>query len=117
MNCVSPKDTQILSSVVVFGIPKRYQINMTLEEWLITNGVSLSEFARKSGITQRQDVWKYVRGRAIPSATNMALIFKATNGAVTPNDFYGLGNENAQAVAVAVAQDAQAIATPHEVAE
>lgn len=76
---------------------------MTLHDWLNLNGVSCSEFARKSGINQRQDVWKYARGRSIPSAVNMALIFRATSGAVTPNDFYGLGTD--------------AAATPHEVAE
>lgn len=33
---------------------------------------------------------RYVRGVSIPSCSIMRKIYVATNGAVTPNDFYGL---------------------------
>lgn len=88
---------------------------MTLLDWLRENSVTLTEFAHQAQISRVQYVWKYVKGTAIPSAPNMMKIFKATNGSVTPNDFYGLGTDNAQTVAAA--QAATTPATPHEIAE
>lgn len=100
---------------VVFYLFKIVKYLMTLSEWLSKNKLTYTEFAKLAGLPRAQYAWKYATGIAVPSVVNMKLIFRATNGAVTPNDFYGLGTDNAQTVAAA--QAAATPATPQEVAE
>ena len=63
---------------------------MTLSEYLDLTGLSVPALQKKLGIRTVDSVYKYLRGDHIPSPEVMARIFKATNGAVQPNDFYDL---------------------------
>jgi hypothetical protein len=60
-----------------------------LSEYLQTQGVSETDMARQIGVSQVA-VNRYRRGERIPEAAIMARIVQATDGAVTPNDFYGV---------------------------
>ncbi len=69
---------------------------MTLSEWLEGDKtatpprprMSQAEFARRIGHPQ-PTVFRYTAGR-IPEPDIMAKIVAATDGLVTPNDFYGV---------------------------
>ena len=63
---------------------------MTLQDWLTAQDLSPAAFARKIGKPQAT-VQRYVSGKRIPQPEEMALIVKETGGAVTANDFYGIG--------------------------
>lgn len=60
---------------------------MKLDDWLKAEKVTSAEFARLSGIGDRQAVHKYRHGERFPTAENLQRIRKATGGAVTANDF------------------------------
>lgn len=62
---------------------------MKLDAFIKTHGLTGEEFAAKAGIS-RSDVSKYRSGRSKPKDDAMRKIFAATNGLVTPNDFYDL---------------------------
>lgn len=62
---------------------------MKLKSWLETRHMSLSTFAKIIGVSRSQ-VYKYIYCGAIPKPEVMVKIFKVTEGAVTPNDFYGV---------------------------
>jgi DNA-binding transcriptional regulator YiaG len=59
---------------------------MTLKRYLTKYGISQSAFARFIGVSQ-QVVNNWVNGRACPRRAALALVAKATRGAVTANDF------------------------------
>ncbi len=62
---------------------------MTLEEYLEANSISVEKFARKIRAGSRAVVYRYIgKNRRIPREDMMEKIVRATNGAVTPNDFY-----------------------------
>jgi len=60
---------------------------MTLDEWLTDQRITDAAFARQSGIGLRQIVNRYRRGISFPRPENLLRIQKATNGAVTAEDF------------------------------
>lgn len=60
-----------------------------LARYLSNNGIRQSDFAARIGCTQPA-VARYVNGLRIPDRDTMQRIFDATNGAVTPNDFFGI---------------------------
>jgi transcriptional regulator with XRE-family HTH domain len=60
---------------------------MTLKDWLAQHRMSDAQFARLSGIGQRALVQKYRHGRQFPAPENLRRIKKATDGAVTADDF------------------------------
>jgi transcriptional regulator with XRE-family HTH domain len=60
---------------------------MRFDDWLKTQKMTSAEFARVSGIGDRQAVHKYRHGERFPTAENLQRIRKATGGAVTANDF------------------------------
>jgi transcriptional regulator with XRE-family HTH domain len=60
---------------------------MKLDDWLKAEKMTSAEFARLSGIGDRQAVHKYRHGERFPTAENLQRIRKATGGAVTANDF------------------------------
>lgn len=62
---------------------------MELQQYLREHNVKPSDFAQEIGV-RRGAIWRYGQGR-IPSPEIMVRIYYATNGAVTPNDFYDLG--------------------------
>jgi transcriptional regulator with XRE-family HTH domain len=63
---------------------------MTLAAWLDQQKLSPSDFAARINRPQ-PTIQRYVSGKRIPEPEIMALIVEATGGAVTPNDFYGVG--------------------------
>ncbi len=60
---------------------------MQLATYLAESGKTASEFARDSGIGSRQVVHKYLTGQRFPTPENLLRIRRATNGAVTADDF------------------------------
>lgn len=75
---------------MLIGIEKK--ANMTLYEWqVIQNIKTLGELAKRLKVADSRNparlVHRWIKGSAFPSQKNLALIFKATNGKVTPNDF------------------------------
>lgn len=60
---------------------------MKFDDWLNAEKMSSAEFARLSGIGERQAVHKYRHGERFPTPENLQRIRKATGGAVTANDF------------------------------
>jgi transcriptional regulator with XRE-family HTH domain len=60
---------------------------MKLDDWLKAEKKTSAEFARLSGIGDRQAVHKYRHGERFPTPENLQRIRRATGGAVTANDF------------------------------
>ena len=60
-----------------------------LQKYIESKKLTQSDFAKLLGVSQAT-VSRYLEGVVIPSAKIMAEIVKITNGAVTPNDFYGI---------------------------
>lgn len=60
---------------------------MKLDAWLIAQKLTSAEFARLSGIGDRQAVHKYRHGERFPTPENLRVIREATGGEVTPDDF------------------------------
>lgn len=66
---------------------------MQLSEYLQSNDISVSEFARLIGAKSRATIHRYMKpgkGKRIPDETMMPRIHEVTNGQVTANDFYDL---------------------------
>lgn len=61
---------------------------MTLSEFLEVNGITDAEFARRIGAGSRMTVGRYRRHERIPRPKPMERIVAATEGKVTPADFY-----------------------------
>jgi transcriptional regulator with XRE-family HTH domain len=59
---------------------------MTLDEWMVANGISRAETARRLGLG-RSVITDACKGRFWPSLPTMLKIVAMTNGEVTPNDF------------------------------
>ena len=66
---------------------------MLLLEWQTLEKIpSLPKLAERLGVADTTNparlVHNWIKGRSIPTGKNMNKIIKATNGKVTPNDFY-----------------------------
>lgn len=72
---------------------------MKLATYLATNAIKQNTFALIIGAKQCV-VSKYCAGQQIPRPDVMLKIFKATNGAVTPNDFYDICGDDANVPAL-----------------
>lgn len=59
-----------------------------LKKYLDNHNLKISDFSKKVGIPQ-PSLSRYLAGR-VPRKAEMYKIYIATNGAVTPNDFYDL---------------------------
>lgn len=68
---------------------------MRLSDFLSINGISNSDFALQIG-TSKVSVGRYTSGRVVPRSEIMSKIVEATNGQVTPNDFYELPGKAGQ---------------------
>ena len=67
--------------------------NMTLQEWQIVQNIkTLGELAKRLQVADSKNparlVHRWIKGNSFPSQKNLAIIFKATNGKVTANDFF-----------------------------
>ena len=76
-------------------VTKTIELLMKLSAWLKENDMTQREFL--GYVTQHHGgqftfhaLAKWCNGQRIPRPTDMSVIHRATFGAVTPNDFYGL---------------------------
>lgn len=67
---------------------------MTLKEYIETGNQSIASMAYTLGVSEHA-VHKWVYGQRTPTRNLMVKIFDATGGQVTPNDFFGVGQERA----------------------
>lgn len=67
---------------------------MKLVQYLAETAVTQKEFADKIG-EKLSCINKYCLESRIPRPATMLKIFNATNGAVTPNDFYNVCGDDA----------------------
>lgn len=65
---------------------------MKLRKYIKSNNLTLESFSVKSSFSYTA-LLKWVYGSRIPSKKYMQIIYKKTNGEVTPNDFYDLNEE------------------------
>lgn len=63
---------------------------MKLSDYLSGKEISAASFAETLGV-ERQTVHRWVRGERYPDFKMLVRIAEATGGAVTPNDFFGVG--------------------------
>ncbi|UZW55526.1 hypothetical protein NUH86_01605 [Sphingobium sp. JS3065] len=63
---------------------------MTLQDYLVREGLSYTAFAALIGARFPSTAERYAKGLVIPGRAMMTRIFWVTNREVTPNDFYGL---------------------------
>lgn len=63
---------------------------MRFDDWMIMTGTTNPAFAEKIGKTA-ETVRRYRADEREPDQEVMRLIFAATGGLVTPNDFVGVG--------------------------
>lgn len=61
---------------------------MKLFDYLRTENVSMSEFARRIDVRNARTVQRYVKGVRTPSRSVMSAITRETGGLVQPNDFF-----------------------------
>jgi hypothetical protein len=61
---------------------------MQLRHWLVENGVSPLEFARRIGLAHGTSIYRYLDGGRVPARKFLVRIVVETKGAVTPADFY-----------------------------
>ena len=59
---------------------------MRLQDYLTLAGLSVPEFSTTIGVTP-QTTWRWLNGTRVPSRVEMRNIYRATKGAVSPNDF------------------------------
>ena len=62
------------------------QLRLYLEQY----GLSYADFARRVGSNHARTVERYAKGMQRPNAVMMKRVVRATEGAVTPNDFFGV---------------------------
>ena len=67
---------------------------MRLVEWMAETAISQGQLARDLGCTQTA-ISRYLSGQRVPRPSVMLLIYKVSDGAVTPNDLV-LGDGNAE---------------------
>ncbi|WP_425362880.1 hypothetical protein [Candidatus Tisiphia endosymbiont of Hybos culiciformis] len=65
---------------------------MKLSIWMEVNNLKTCKVARLFKVSSSH-IYKYIYENTIPRPKVMKRIFFATYGAVTPNDFYGIGTE------------------------
>jgi hypothetical protein len=62
---------------------------MKLQQWLEKEGVSVAALAKKIGVA-KWTLNRYVITNRVPAPRVVVALYKATRGAVQPNDFYQL---------------------------
>ncbi|TAK50267.1 MAG: hypothetical protein EPO23_03410 [Xanthobacteraceae bacterium] len=67
---------------------------MRFADWLIINKTSNADMAARLDVSA-ETVRRWRTGERFPDAATQKLIFDLTNGAVTPNDWVGVGHQPA----------------------
>jgi hypothetical protein len=67
---------------------------MQLQDWLTMKGLSNPQFGKAISRTA-EAVRRYASGERIPDRDTMTAIVRETDGAVMPNDFYGVDHDEA----------------------
>lgn len=62
---------------------------MRLKEWLKKEGISVATLAKKIGVA-KWTLNRYVSTNRVPAPRVVVALYRATRGAVQPNDFYPL---------------------------
>lgn len=62
---------------------------MQLKEWREANKLSRDDAAELIGVS-RVTLWRWESGRSMPVEREMRAVLNATDGVVTPNDFFGV---------------------------
>jgi|TARA_R100001463_G_scaffold2900_1_gene12038 hypothetical protein len=60
---------------------------MTLEEYIKEKKIKIEDLAEEINEPHHRNVYRYMRN-VIPRPDKMELIYRITEGQVTPNDFY-----------------------------
>jgi len=60
---------------------------MTLEEYIKEKKIKIEDLAEEINEPHHRNVYRYMRN-VIPRPDKMELIYRITEGKVTPNDFY-----------------------------
>ena len=60
---------------------------MTLQEYIKEKKIKIEDLAEKIDEPHHRNVYRYMRN-VIPRPDKMELIYRITEGQVTPNDFY-----------------------------
>lgn len=68
---------------------------MTLDEFRVQKGLTYKELSIGIGVAGPAVARRYCKKSQIPSREIMPAIYKFTNGAVTPNDFFDLESKGA----------------------
>ena len=68
---------------------------MQLKKWREANKLSSADAAELIGVSP-VTLWRWESGRSIPPEREMRAVLNATDGAVTPNDFFGLVESEAE---------------------
>jgi predicted transcriptional regulator len=79
--------------IKLFAPPSRlvHKAVMKLNIYLTEKGIREADFAALIGVNQ-STVYRLCKNGQVPSKDLMATIFKLTGGAVTANDFFGIGD-------------------------
>lgn len=64
---------------------------MRLKDYLTIEKISYDDFADTIGVSSRS-VYRYINGEVIPLPNALEQIYFATNGSVSPNDFFSFNN-------------------------
>ncbi|WP_044559030.1 DNA-binding transcriptional regulator [Azospirillum sp. B4] len=64
---------------------------MKLADYLHAGNITAAEFARRIG-RSRSTVARWCTGQRHPDAAAMRAVMQATEGAVMPNDFFGIAD-------------------------
>ena len=70
---------------------------MKLSAYMEDHGLTLTAFAKRAGLNI-STAHRAVVGKVVPSPPTMKAIFAATDGMVTPNDFFDANPDGGQAV-------------------
>jgi transcriptional regulator with XRE-family HTH domain len=79
---------------------------MTLSEYLATEKITYAAFAERIGAGHARTVERYAKGQRTPDGDMLRTIFDKSDGAVTPNDFFGVRPEQPAGISIPEAEAA-----------
>ena len=79
---------KITLMVIVNNHNKGNNETMKLSEWMKRKKLSCGQTAKKFGIINSTNVWRYCNGQRIPRKNEMKKIYLGTDREIKPNDFY-----------------------------